>query len=141
MNYRRITLAAVAGFVTYFLAGTLLFTLPAMKAEYGRFPNIYRSQEGIQRVFLLGMAATLVAMFVLALIYAKGYEGGRGAREGLRFGALIGVFSVCSFVVHNYVNLNIGLRLTALQAVAYFFEWLIVGLVIGFVYKPRRAAN
>src|SRR5262249_8994109 len=62
--------------------------------------------------------------------------GGNGVGEGLRFGMLIGTFSVCTFVFHNYVNLNIGLRLTLIQAVAYFLEWLLVGVVIGAVYNP-----
>jgi hypothetical protein len=73
---------------------------------------------------------------VLAVIYAMLYRGGSGLAEGAHFGALVGVFAICSFVVHNYVNLNIGIRLTIQQAVAYFIEWLLVGIVIGLIYKP-----
>ena len=40
-------------------------------------------------------------------------------------------------VLHNYVNLNIGLHLALVQAAAYFFQWTIVGTVIGLIYKPR----
>jgi hypothetical protein len=64
------------------------------------------------------------------------YQGGSGLAEGARFGALIGVFSVCSFVVHNYVNLNIGLTLTVQQAIAYFIEWTVAGIMIGLIYRP-----
>jgi len=39
-------------------------------------------------------------------------------------------------VIHNYVDLNIGLKLTLGQAVAYFVEWTVVGIVIGLIYKP-----
>jgi hypothetical protein len=46
---------------------------------------------------------------------------------------------VCAFVLHNYVNLNIGLKLALGQAVAYFLQWTIVGIVIGFIYKPIAA--
>jgi uncharacterized membrane protein len=58
-------------------------------------------------------------------------------------GVLIGIFVVCGFVLHNYVNLNIGLKLALGQAVAYFVQWMIVGIVIGLIYpsravKPRR---
>jgi hypothetical protein len=38
--------------------------------------------------------------------------------------------------VHNYVNLNIGGKLTLQQVVAYFVEWLVVGIVIGLIYRP-----
>jgi len=38
--------------------------------------------------------------------------------------------------VHNYVNLNIGLKLTIAQSIMYFVEWSIVGVVLGIIYKP-----
>ena len=39
-------------------------------------------------------------------------------------------------MIHNHVNLRIGLALTVGQAVAYFVEWTIVGIVIGLLYRP-----
>jgi hypothetical protein len=48
----------------------------------------------------------------------------------------VGAYAVGSFVLHNHVNLNIGLRLTLGQAVAYFFQWTVVGVVIGLIYRP-----
>ena len=137
MNFTRIALAAFGAFVAYFALGGLLFSsLPWLKNEFLKYAAVYRSQEGIKSVMPAGMAAMFVAMVVLAVIYAMLYQGGSGVVEGTRFGALIGVFAVCAFVVHNYVNLNIGLKLTLEQAAAYFVEWTVVGIVIGLVYKP-----
>ncbi len=39
-------------------------------------------------------------------------------------------------MLHNYVNLNIGLQLALGQAVANFVQWTIIGIVIGLIYKP-----
>ncbi len=136
MNYTRLLLAAFCAFVAYFAIGALTFTAPLMKNEFMKYPAVYRTQEGIKSVMPAGMAAMFVAMVVLAVLYAMLYRGGSGAVEGLRFGGLIGVFAVCSFVIHNYVNLNIGLKLTIQQSVAYFIEWLVVGWVIGLLYRP-----
>ena len=86
----------------------------------------------------IGMAAMFIAILALAAIYALLYHGGSGIAEGARFGALIGVFAIGSFVIHNYVNLNIGLALTLQQSVAYFVEWLVVGIVIGLIYRPAH---
>ena len=36
------------------------------------------------------------------------------------------------------VNSNIGLKLTIEQAVAYFIEWVAVGVAIGLIYRPVR---
>ena len=76
-----------------------------------------------------------VAILVIAALYAMAYQGGSGLAEGARFGALIGIFAVCGFVLHNYVNLNIGWTLTVGQAAAYFVEWTAVGVAIGLIYK------
>jgi hypothetical protein len=75
-------------------------------------------------------------MIVLAVIYSMLYQGGSGLAEGARFGALIGLFSICAFVVHNYLILNIGLKLTLQQSAAYFLEWFVTGIVIGLIYRP-----
>jgi hypothetical protein len=56
--------------------------------------------------------------------------------EGAGFGLLIAVFALCSFVLHNYVNLNIGLKLTLVQAAAYSVSWIVTGIVIGLIYRP-----
>ena len=137
MNFTRIALAALGAFVAYFVLGGLSFAaLPWLKNEFLKYPAVYRSQEGIKSVMPAGMAAMFVAMLVLAVIYAMLYQGGSAFAEGARFGTLIGVFAVCAFVVHNYVNLNIGLKLTLEQAAAYFVEWTVVGIVIGLIYKP-----
>ena len=77
-----------------------------------------------------------LGMVVLAVLYSMLYQGGSAVLEGARFGALIGVFAVCAFVVHNYVNLNIGLRLTLQQGAAYPVEWIVTGIVIGIIYRP-----
>jgi hypothetical protein len=137
MNYTRIALSALGAMIAYFALGFLTFgLLPTLKDEFRKYPAVYRSPEDIRRVMPIGMATMLVGMVVLAVLYALLYRGGSGAAEGARFGALIGIFAVCAFVFHNYVNLNIGLKLTLNQSAAYFVEWLAVGLVIGLIYKP-----
>jgi len=136
MNVTRILLAALGGFVTYFAIGFATFTSAPMKSQFMKYPAVYRSQDSMKGVMPVGMAAMFVAMVVLAILYALLYRGGSMLAEGARFGALIGVFAVCSFVLHNHVNLNIGSTLTAYQAVAYFVERTAVGVVIGLIYRP-----
>jgi len=137
MNISRVALAAVGAFVAYFVLGGLSFVLfPSLKDEFLKYPAVYRSQDAMKTVMPAGMVAMFVAMVVLALIYAMAYQGGSGISEGARFGALIGIFAICAFVIHNYVNLNIGSKLTLQQSIAYFVEWLVTGIVIGIIYRP-----
>ena len=137
MNYVRIALSGLGGFVAYFVLGGLMFAmLPTLKREFTKYPSVYRTQEGIKSVMPVGMVAMFVGILALAVIYAMTYRGGSPLASGAQFGALIGVFAVCAFVVHNYVNLNIGATLTVQQSVAYFIEWTITGIVIALIYRP-----
>jgi hypothetical protein len=137
MNYAHIALAFLGAAVVYFVYGFALFAaVPAMKSEFMKYPGVYRSHDSIMKVMPYGMVAILISIAVLAVLYAKIYPAGGGIVSGLFFGALIGIFSVCTFVIHNYVNLNIGLTLTLYQGIVYFIQWLIVGATIGLIYKP-----
>jgi len=141
MNLLRILLAGLGGFVAYFVVGGLSFALlPSLKNEFLKYPAVYRSQPGQMSHMPAGMVFMFLAIVALAVLYAMSCQGvsgpAQGARLGALFGALIGLFAIGSFVVHNYVNLQIGLKLTVQQAVAYFVEWVIVGVVIGLIYRP-----
>lgn len=137
MNYLSIFLAALGGFVAYFAIGGLGFVLlPGMKVEFAKHPAVYRDGESIMKVMPLGMAAMFVSILVLAVIYAMMNHDGSRLVQGAEFGALTGVFVLGAFVVHNYVNLKIGMKLTVNSGIAYFIEWLAVGIAIGLIYRP-----
>ncbi|HEV7242534.1 MAG TPA: DUF1761 domain-containing protein [Thermoanaerobaculia bacterium] len=137
MNYSRLGLAALGGTVASFAFGFLvLWLVPALFDEARKYPAVFRPQEEMMTVMPIGLVATFIAILVVAIIFAMKHQGGSGAMEGARFGVLIGIFVVCAFVLHNYVNFNIGLKLALGQAAAYFVQWTIIGIVIGLIYKP-----
>lgn len=139
MSYSRIALAALGATVAYFVLGGILFAaLPALRTEFMKYPAVYRTQDDMKRVMPMGMIAILVAIVAVAVLYAMAYPAGGGVLAGARFGALIGVFAVCGFVLHNHMLLNIGIKLTVGQAISYFVQWLGVGIVIGLIYAPAH---
>ena len=87
----------------------------------------------------LGMVSILIGIFVLAIMYAKGYEGGSAVAEGFRFGLLVGVFVVCAFITTNFVILDVGGKLALKLAASALAQWTIVGVVIGTIYKSAKA--
>ena len=138
MNYARIAVASLGSFVAYFVFGGLVFALvPSLKLEFERHSNIYRGHDGIMKMMPLGMGFTLIAITALAVLYALIYRSGFGLYEGARFGVIVGVFVISAFVMHNYVNLNIGARLAVVQSIAYFIQWALVGVVIGAIYRAN----
>ena len=137
MNYSSLGLAALGGTVASFAFGFLVFwLLPGLIKEGHKYPAVFRPKEEMMTVMPIGLVATFISILVVAIIFAMIHQGGSGFTAGARFGVLIGIFVVCAFVLHNYVNLNIGLKLALMQAVAYFVQWTIIGIVIGLIYKP-----
>ena len=137
MNYSRLGLAALGGMIASFAFGFLvLWLVPALINEAHKYPAVFRPMEEMMTVMPIGLVATFIAILVVAIIFAMIHRGGSGTTEGARFGVLIGTFAVCAFVLHNYVNLNIGLKLALGQAAAHFVQWTVVGIVIGLIYRP-----
>ena len=141
MNYSRLALAALGGTVASFAFGFLVLLLaPAVFEEAHKYPAVFRPEEEMMTVMPVAVVATFIAILVVAIIFAMTRQGGSGITKGLRLGILIGIFAVCN-VLHNYVNLNIGLKLAVGQAAAYFVQWTIVGIVIGLIYNPSLRHN
>ena len=136
MNYSRLGLAALGGTVASFAVGFLVLGLvPALFEESHKYPAVFRPEEEMMNVMPIGIVATFIAILVVAIIFAMIHRGGSGVTKGARLGVLFGIFAVCN-VAHNYMTLNIGLKLALGQAAAYFVQWTIVGIVIGLIYKP-----
>src|SRR6266849_4786723 len=101
MNYSSLGLAALGGTVAHFAFGFLVFwLLPGLIKEARKYPTVFRPKEEMMKV-----------MPVAIIIFALLHLGGSGPTQGALLGVLLGIFAVCA-VLHNYVNLNIGLKLT-----------------------------
>jgi hypothetical protein len=140
MNYARLALAAVAAtvfdaFYGFGVYGTLL------APEFAKYPAVYRSEQTGPAYLPLMFGGLLLAIMVVAIMYAKGYQGGSGLAEGARFGLLLGVFVVLAFAAVNYATLEIGRRLAAMVAAAAFVEWFAIGTIVGLVYKPAAGSR
>ena|SRR2546425_4210865 len=136
MNYRRIVIAALAATVVYYVYGFLVEGL-LIRKDFSPYSAVYRSADTVMGYMPLGFACTLIATFVIAIIYANG----PGAAEGFRFGVLVGIFVLCTFVEANYVTLNIGRKLALELAASTLVQWTTVCVVIGAIYKPALAAH
>ena len=135
MNLIRIALAALAALVAYFIVGGIFFTVPALREEFAKYPAVFRTGEAIKSVMAIGMFGILLAIGVAVVIFARIHPAGASIVAGIKFGVILAVFQLGSFVLHNHMNLNIGWRLSALQGVVYAAEWIVVGVVISLVYR------
>jgi hypothetical protein len=135
MNYTRILIAAFAGIIVFFALGYLgegwLF-----RSHFAPYQGVYRSTEQMQTFMPIGMGGLLVAIFVLAMIYARWCGGAPGAGSGLLFGMMVGVFAACVHPISNLMTMNLGTKLGMEIAASTFVQWTAVGVVFGVIYRP-----
>jgi hypothetical protein len=137
MNYKRLALSAIVATVVDMLYGFAVYgtALAGEVSMYGG--GVFRPIEAVNARLPWLVVGLLLAMFMASYLYAKGYENGRTVQEGFRFGVVMGLFAIGYIVIGNYVVTRIGRRLSVYMAAAGFVEWVLVGIAIGLVYRPR----
>ncbi|MGH9257552.1 MAG: hypothetical protein ACRD3C_23585 [Vicinamibacterales bacterium] len=135
MDYKRLALAAVVTWVVDSIYALVVW-MNMLGGEFARHPGVFRSEAAMNANTPLMLAGGLLAMFALVYMYAKGYEGGSGVQEGLRFGLLLAIFMTGFVSIFLYASLNVDGRIGVLTSIASFVELLLVGAVIGVMYKP-----
>ena len=135
MNAKSLAIAAVAAWVVDSIYGFLVFGL-ALQSEFAKYPGVFRSFNEVNSLLPLMFGATLVGTLVVAYIFAKGHDGGSGLQEGLRFGIVFATFGLFAISIPNYVVLNYGRRIALYSAVGSFIELVLMGVVLGLIYKP-----
>jgi hypothetical protein len=133
MNFGRITVAAVAGTIVYYVFGAIGGALSAN--VYQPYTAVFRPRDAIVGHMPYGIAGTLVATFIASTIYAMGYKGG-GAVVGLKFGLLLGLFVIFGCVVHDFVIVNVGSDVELVEALGALVGWALAGVAIGSIYRP-----
>jgi hypothetical protein len=134
VNFGRVAAAAIAAWIVYLGLSPLVNNV-LLADLYAQHARVFRPQAEMNLTF--GLGATLVGFFVFAYAYAKGYEGGPGAVEGLRFGVIVGLLLATFSVAWNYVVLPVSGTLAAAWIVDVIVEMAIYGTAVGLVYKPH----
>jgi hypothetical protein len=129
-------MAAVAALVVFFVYGFLTEGM-LIRKDFALSAALYRDSNAQIKYMPIGMASVLVGLLAAAALYAKWSGGATGAASGLQFGLLMGVFTACVHALSNLVTMNMHPKLGLEIAVSTFFGWLLAGVTIGLVYKPR----
>jgi hypothetical protein len=134
MNFPRVAVAAFAAWLLYMGMGYLVHGV-LLKDVYLEYAAAMRPEAEANAILPFNFGMALVGFFAFAYAYAKGYEGGNGLQEGLRFGVLIGIM-LCSFVtIWEYMVWPVGSGLLAAWLIDYIVEFALYGIVVGLIYK------
>jgi hypothetical protein len=135
MNFARLAMAAVAAWVLYMAIGYLVHGV-LLRDTYLQYAGVMRPEAEANAILPVNFGLVLVGFFAFAYAYAKGYEGGSGLQEGLRFGVLVAIM-LCTFVaIWQYMVWPAGRGLLAAWLVDYVVEFALYGMVVGMIYKP-----
>lgn len=139
MNFPRVALAAIAAWVLY-LGVSFVVHGVLLKDTYLQYVGVMRSEAQANAILPIGFCFALVGFFAFAYAYAKGYEGGDGVQEGLRFGVLVGIL-LCAFgSIWDYMMWPISAGLLTAWLVDFIVEFAIYGMVVGLIYRPAAPA-
>jgi hypothetical protein len=134
MNFMRLALAVVAAVIADFAYGFAVYG-NVLTSSFLAQGAIYRSAEAQMEYMPIGAAGVVLAMIAAAMLFAV--SSFRGIAGGMQFGLLLAVFAIGSGVVINYATLTMTEDHASRMVLAAFVEWVLVGAVIGAVYRPR----
>jgi hypothetical protein len=135
VNYPRLLLAALAALVVFFAWGFLTEGW-LLRKDFATSAALYRREDMQKRYMPFGLASVLVALLAAVALYAGWCGGTSGAIKGLVFGLLMGVFVACVHPISNLITMNMDLKLGLEIVASNAIGWVLVGLVIGLVYRP-----
>ena len=138
MNLSRVALAGFAAWVAFCLIGFLANAV-LMRELYEAHMSFMRPEAESNARLPLAFAVSLVAFFAFAYAYAKGYEGGKGLQEGLRFGVLVSVLLIGFGLVWEFMVYPLSRTFLLVRVVDTIVEFAIYGAIVGAVYRPRPA--
>ncbi len=104
---------------------------------YNALRDVLRPADEIKRGIFPITAAIWTILFVY--IFSRGYEG-KGVMEGVRFGAIIGVFYALPMAYDSYAIYPIPYSL----ALKWFLSGMVINIIYGVVasllYKPENTS-
>lgn len=135
MNMGRVAAAAVVAWVVSIGVGYLVNEV-LFSSLYAANAAAFRPDPQMMANLPVGFIGMLLGFFAFAYAYAKGYEGGSGPMEGVRFGLLVGVMLDGFGLIWYWVTIPIDVRLAAAMMIDTLVEFSLYGAIVGFVYRP-----
>jgi hypothetical protein len=105
-----------------------------LKDVYAETPNLWRSQSEMMSLFHWIIIGQALVVFAFVTIYASGFAGG-GVIAGIRLGVLLEIAAI-GMRLGFYAVQPIPGKLILYGSVGGLIEMIIVGAMVGAIYKP-----
>jgi hypothetical protein len=133
---KRFVAAFIAAYIFMFFWGWLLNGV-LLKDIYAQTPNLWRSQSEMLSLFHWIIIGQALVIFAFVTIYASGFAGG-GVIAGIRLGILLEIAAIGMRLAIYAVQPFPG-KLIVYGSISGLIEMIIVGAIVGAIYKPAPA--
>ena len=130
---KRFIVAFLAAYIFIFFWGWLLNGV-LLKDVYAQTPNLWRSQSEMMSLFHWIIVGQALVVFAFVMIYASGFAGG-GVIAGIRLGLLLEIAAI-GMRMGIYAVQPFPGKLIVYGSVGGLIEMIIVGAIVGAIYKP-----
>jgi len=135
MNWKKFFIAFTAAYIFIFFWGWLLNGV-VLKDVYAQTPSLWRSQTEMMSLFHWIIIGQALIVFSFVMIYAIGFAGG-GVTAGIRLGILLEIAGI-GMRLGFYAVQPIPGKLILYGSLSGLIEMIIVGAMVGAIYKPAR---
>ena len=101
---------------------------------YKALAHVWRPEAEMNAKMWIFMVTSFVSIFLFCYIFTKGYEN-KGLPEGLRYGALIGLFVSFPMAYDSFVVYPITYNLVLWWLFTGIAYWTILGAVLALIYR------
>ncbi|HEU5246487.1 MAG TPA: hypothetical protein VFU09_05295 [Candidatus Udaeobacter sp.] len=133
---KRFIIAFIVAYIFIFLWGWLLNGV-LLKDVYAETPNLWRSQSEMMTLFHFIVIGQALLIFAFVAIYASGFAG-VGVMAGIRLGILLEIAAIGMRLAIYAVQPFPG-KLIVYGSISGLIEMIIVGAIVGAIYKPVAA--
>jgi len=137
MNRKKFFIAFIAAFVFMFLWGWL-YNGVLLRDVYAEAQNLFRPQNEMMSLFHWIIIGQALLVFAFVSIFASGFAGG-GIGAGIRLGILLEILAIGARLM-IYAVQPFPAKLIVLWSVGGLIEMIIVGAIVGAIYKPKSSA-
>lgn len=95
----------------------------------------FRPKEQMDAMMWIMILSGTVVLFLFCYVYTKGHEG-KGVMEGVRYGALMGLFLALPTSVDAYVLYPLTQELAVIWFVTTVVGMMVAGAIFAAIYKP-----
>ena len=138
MNFKRLFLAMLAGFVLIFVTDFLIHGF-WLAADYEATKSLWRPENEMHSYFSLMLFAQLLCAATFVLIWAKGFAG-QGIGTGIGIGLLMGLFQQIWAII-DYVVIPMPGNLAAKWFFSGLVQAILLGIITALIYKPAQPSG